>query len=149
MTGELIAAHLNAQILPTVVGVTLVSAGTHVFLRQADAPGLGRSVSPVILCAVGAAVGAGSALTGTSGPVLLVPLLIGLGAPVLASLGLSQAIQIPIAVMASLGNLWAGSLNWRLAGLLSHGLVLGTPIGVPLAHKLPALFCSGSSPSPL
>lgn len=65
--------------------------------------------------------------------------MIGLGA-LLASLGLSQAIQIPIAVMASLGSLWTGNLNWRLAGLLSLGLIPGAPIGVPLAHKLPAHF---------
>lgn len=140
LIGALIATHLNGQILLALVGVTVVSAGARVFARQPHAPAPGRSVSPVILCVVGAAVGAGSALTGTSGPVLLVPLLIGLGTPVLASVGLSQAIQIPIAVMASLGNLWSGSLNWRLAGVLSLGLALGAPIGVPLAHKLPAHF---------
>jgi len=48
---------------------------------------------------VGAVTGFLSALTGTGGPVVLVPVLLWLEVPVLIAIGLAQAIQLPIAVL--------------------------------------------------
>jgi uncharacterized membrane protein YfcA len=82
----------------------------------------------------------GSALTGTGGPVLLVPLLMWWGAPVLTSVGLSQAIQVPIAVMASVGNVWTGSLDVPLTAVLSLGVACGAAVGARIAHAVPASY---------
>jgi uncharacterized protein len=60
--------------------------------------------------------------------------------PVLAAVGLSQAIQIPIAGLASAGNLIAGNLDPRLALLLSIGLIVGSAAGARIAHALPSLL---------
>jgi uncharacterized membrane protein YfcA len=78
-----------------------------------------------------------SALTGTGGPVVLVPILISLDVPVLASIGLAQAIQLPIAAAATLGNWLSGVLDLKLALLLAAGIAIGTWLGAEAAHALP------------
>ena len=44
-------------------------------------------------------------LSGTGGPLVLVPILTFLSMPLLAVIGLSQAIQIPIAVFATIESM--------------------------------------------
>jgi uncharacterized membrane protein YfcA len=58
----------------------------------------------------------------------------------LLSLGPSQAIQVPITPMASLGNLWTGSLDLVLAALLSVGVTFGSLADARVAHAVPAVF---------
>jgi hypothetical protein len=53
---------------------------------------------------------------------------------------LSQAIQVPIALMATLGNVWSGSLELLLAGVLSVGVAIGTVAGARIAHAVPAAY---------
>jgi hypothetical protein len=87
--------------------------------------------------AIGLATGFGSAISGTGGPLIAVPLTIYLGLPVLAAVGLSQAIQIPIAVFASVGNWMAGTLNLGLSALIASAMVTGSLVGATLMHRLP------------
>jgi len=89
------------------------------------------------LTVIGAATGLLSALTGTGGPLVLLPMLMALQAPVLTSLGLAQAIQLPIAAAATAGNLFAGLLDVRLGLTLAGGIALGTWVGAKAAHRLP------------
>ena len=114
-------------------------AGLRALLRRAGGGGRGRALPISMLMPIGLAVGIGSALTGTGGPVLLVPLLMWLDVPVLAAVGLSQVIQIPIAGLASAGNLWAGQLDIGLGLLLGVGIAVGTVVGVRVAHAVPSL----------
>lgn len=86
--------------------------------------------------AVGAFTGFLSALTGTGGPVVLVPVLLWLEAPVLIAIGLSQAIQLPIAVLATVSNAANGTLDLLLALTLGVGLSVGAWFGARLAHSL-------------
>ncbi len=141
LLGAVLAAHTGGEILLMLVGATVVFAGWRVLRRQSGGPDHGavRFESP-LLVGIGAAVGIASAVTGTGGPVLLVPLLMWWGVPVLASVGLGQAIQVPIALMASLGNFWTGSLDLPLAALLSIGITLGSAVGARVAHAVPAVF---------
>jgi len=87
--------------------------------------------------AVGALVGLLSAMTGTGGPLILVPLLLSVGYPVLTAVGLGQAFQIPVAVLATAGTYAMGSLDLHLGAVLSIGLVAGSLIGAKIAHKAP------------
>jgi len=139
--GALLVAHTRGDILLLLVGATVAFAGWRV-LRQAASKPDSRDVrlAPLLRAGIGAAVGIGSALTGTGGPVLLVPLLMWLGVPVLTAVGLSQAIQVPIALMASLGNFWTGSLELPLTALLSIGVTFGSAVGARIAHAVPAHF---------
>ena len=87
---------------------------------------------------IGLVTGFGSALTGTGGPLILVPSAVYIGLPVLTAIGLGQVIQIPIAMFASTANWLADSLDLRLAFYIAAGMVVGTLVGAQLAHRLPA-----------
>ena len=54
-------------------------------------------------------------LSGTGGPLVLVPILIAIKLPVLTAVGLSQVIQIPVAVASTFGNILYGELDFVLA----------------------------------
>lgn len=138
--GALLAAHLSSGVLLVCIGAAVLLSGLRALLRRTGSGETSRALPLAMLLIIGFAVGVGSAVTGTGGPVLLVPLLMWLRVPVLAAVGLSQAIQIPIAGLASLWNLFAGDLDPRLALLLSIGLALGTAIGARIAHALPSLL---------
>lgn len=78
------------------------------------------------LVGLGAAVGFGSALTGTGGPVLLVPALLALGIAPLTAVAVSQAVQLPVVGAASVGYVQAGLTDLRLGSLL--GLAAGAGV---------------------
>jgi hypothetical protein len=78
-----------------------------------------------------------SALTGTGGPLVLVPILVALDVPMLASIGLAQAIQLPVAAAATGGFLLSGLLDVPLASALAAGIALGTWLGAKAAHAFP------------
>lgn len=98
----------------------------------------------LISCAVGVVDGVGSALTGTSGPVVLLPILFFLTSvlddydwPVKAALGAAQLVQVPIALFASAGNILLGSsVSYLLALSLAIGLCIGVPFGVSWSRKM-------------
>ena len=139
--GSMIAVHTREQILLALVGITVAFAGWRILRRRAEGAEREANVpQPLVLVAIAVAVGIASALTGTGGPVLLVPLLMWLSVPVLTSVGLSQAIQIPIAFMATAANAWTGNLDWRLGAWLSIGVTLGSAIGARVAHAVLAAF---------
>jgi uncharacterized membrane protein YfcA len=78
-----------------------------------------------------------SALSGTGGPLVLVPILIWLDFQVLTAVGLSQVIQLPIALLATAGNLLYDSLDVALGGFLAIGLAVGVWAGAQIAHAMP------------
>lgn len=88
------------------------------------------------LLAIGVAVGCGSSLSGTSGPVLLIPVLTLLRAPALAAVSASQVIQVPIASAGTLGYAIHGNVHLGLGlalGVLGTAGVFG---GARIAHSL-------------
>jgi len=80
----------------------------------------------------------GSALTGTGGPVLLLPILMFANVPALAAIGVSQAIQLPIAIFATAGFLLFGSIDIELGVQLGLIMAVGVIIGAQIAHKVSA-----------
>eukprot|EP00041_Stephanoeca_diplocostata_P021185 m.488042 g.488042 ORF g.488042 m.488042 type:complete len:295 (-) comp21761_c0_seq7:39-923(-) len=88
---------------------------------------------------VGFIDGLGSALTGTSGPVILLPMLFSLSWGVLDALGSAQVVQAPIATAATVAfvTLRPGTIDFVLGGCLSAGLVPGAIIGAAIAHHVP------------
>ncbi|MFT5220008.1 MAG: putative membrane protein YfcA [Gammaproteobacteria bacterium] len=97
-----------------------------------------RQLSPLQFILIGFVTGFGSAITGTGGPLILIPIAIFLGLPVLTAIGLSQAIQLPIAAFASVGNWLSGNLNFELALVIAAVMVVGSLGGAILVHRLPA-----------
>jgi len=98
--------------------------------RVAAAPG------PLALIAIGAVTGFGSAMTGTGGPLILVPVLVWLGLPTLTAVGLSQAVQLPLAALATTGNLLYGRVDFVVGGAIAAALIAGVAIGARLAHAM-------------
>lgn len=137
LTGAFLLPWFSAPILELLVAVLLVATGIDALRgkRLPEPEGIPRADAKYIL--IGFFVGLGSALTGTGGPLLLVPILIWLGVPVLTTIGLSQAIQIPIAMMSTAGNFALGTLDLKLGLLLGLLLSIGAFIGARSAHVLP------------
>jgi uncharacterized membrane protein YfcA len=86
--------------------------------------------------ATGVVVGFGSALTGTGGPVLLVPVLLALGVPALTTIAAGQLIQLPIVGFATLGYAAHGSVHFGLGSLLGGLAGAGALLGTRLARRL-------------
>jgi hypothetical protein len=128
---------VSPALLELGIGLLTAGAGLHALLA-----GNGESEGAPVeragpLAAIGAFVGFGSAVTGTGGPLLLVPIMLWLNVPILTAIGLSQAIQLPIATLATIGNAVYGALDLRLAALLAVALAAGSWIGAKVAHLTP------------
>jgi uncharacterized membrane protein YfcA len=139
LAGAFLAARLSGDLLLVLVGAAVAFSGLRALLRRdGETARAAYTLTPVLLLVIGVGVGAASAVTGTGGPVLLVPLLLWLRAPVLAAVGLSQTVQIPIAGLATAANLWEGQLDLRLGLVLGLGLAIGAAVGARIAHALPS-----------
>ncbi len=95
-------------------------------------------LSNLNLALIGLLTGAGSALSGTGGPLLLVPILVWLHVPVLTAVGLSQVIQLPVAALASTGNYVHGSVDFTVGVGVAALLMIGVAVGARLAHRVSA-----------
>ena len=89
-----------------------------------------------MLLALGVAVGLGSALTGTGGPVLVLPLLMLLRQPVVFAVVAAQAVQLPVALASSTVHAVEGRLDLGLAGLCGLLMLAGSIAGQRAAAGL-------------
>lgn len=137
MPAALVGARVNLALpesaLLAVLSVVMVVAGAQT-LRQSGEPAADPALRGVVLVVAGALVGFGSALTGTGGPVLLVPILLLLGAPVLTAVGVAQVVQLPVALAASAGFALFGQVDFALGTVLGLAAVAGVVVGTALAH---------------
>ena len=139
--GSLALPSIPADLVMALIALLMVLAGYDAWKKsRSSGDARAKAVEPgrAQFVLIGFITGFGSAISGTGGPLILVPVLIYLGLPVLAAVGLSQAIQIPIAAFASIGNWANGSLDFELALTLSVALVIGTLVGAVIVHRLPA-----------
>jgi uncharacterized protein len=119
------------------IGLLALGSGAHALWRlhrpdpRADRPwpGLGGQV------ALGLAVGLGSALSGTGGPVMLLPLLMLMRRPLSRAIVAAQVVQLPIAIASSATHALAGRLDWRLGAAIAIALLLGAWAGRRLARR--------------
>ena len=138
LAGALTAGILPGWWLEFCIGLLTAVSGAHSLRQQADPGREGDARLPKsILAAGGAITGFLSALTGTGGPLVLIPILMWCHLPVLMAIGLAQAIQLPIAALATSGNLYTGSLDLFMGCLVAAGISFGTWGGSKLAHRLP------------
>jgi uncharacterized protein len=132
-------AALPEALLMALLATLMVLTGADVLLRGSRSSGGGaRRLGAPALLAIGAFVGFGSALTGTGGAVLLVPVLLLLQVPVLAAVGAAQAVALPIVAFSTAGFLLYGSVDFALgtaAGLVGAA---GVVAGARIAHAAPA-----------
>lgn len=122
--------------LALLVGIQQLLA-RRVSAEGAPAVGRDRRLGTGWLILIGVVVGFGSALTGTGGPVLLVPLLLLLGVEPLLTVAVSQAVQLPVVVSATVTYLEAGLVDTELGSALGVAAAGGTFLGAALAPRLP------------
>ena len=66
----------------------------------------------------------------------IVPILVSLNVGAHAAIGFSQAVQMPLALLATAGNLAYGTVDLFVGGTVASGLVVGGYLGAQLAHIL-------------
>ncbi len=145
-SGAVPGAFLGAALLPWVPGQALLwaiaamlaASAWRVLGRRPAMPGDDRWPSAATLGLSGFVVGVVSALTGTGGPVTLMPLLTWLGAGPRRAVPLCQSIALPIAAFASFGYAVGAHLDWRLVGWLAASTTLGVVLGARAAARVAA-----------
>lgn len=138
--GSVSLLSIPAVVVMLLVAALMIVSGLDALIkayRKRDAERRARQLNPAQLIVIGLVTGFGSAITGTGGPLILVPIIIFLGLPVLTAIGLAQAIQLPIAAFASIGNYLSGNLNFDLVAIIATVLVVGAFCGAILVHRLP------------
>jgi hypothetical protein len=129
---------LSAAALTIVLATLIVLSGLNALFNRSKADSIKPPIAGRWLVLIGLAVGFGSALTGTGGPVLLMPILVAINVPTLAAIGVSQAIQLPLAIFATIGFALYGQIDLRLGLTLGIVQAVGVVIGAGIAHSLPA-----------
>lgn len=139
MLGALSNAVLPAEVLTVLLATLITATGVNALAKAPSTERAAHSFSPLLLLQLGAVVGFGSALTGTGGPVLLVPILVFLRAPTLSAIGVSQVVQIPVAIFSTLGYVLFGRVDFFLGTTLGLVAAAGVVIGTSIAHAVPIL----------
>ena len=120
-----------------IAGLTLFS-GLQALFGKAQADRAASSLNLGVLVAVGLVVGFGSALSGTGGPLILLPILMWLRVPMLTALGAAHLAQVTVATFATVGNLAFGELDVQIALAMGILLAAGVALGAMVAHRVPA-----------
>lgn len=133
----------NQLLLEACLGLLTFLSGLNSLRKQKVVEVDDAKLSNGVLLTVGGITGFLSSLTGTGGPLVLVPVMISMSVPVLTAVGLSQAIQLPVAIAATLGNILYGKLDLTLGGILAASLTVGSWFGAKLAHAVPRTLLRG------
>jgi hypothetical protein len=144
--GAMPGAYLGAatlSILPgkaveLIIGILIILAGIHSLAGNIEGTAGRESLGNPRLAAIGLVTGFGSAITGTGGPLVLVPILVWLQVPVLTAIGLTQVIQVPIAILATTGNFVHGTIDVPLGVGIAIVLMVGVAVGAYIAHRTSA-----------
>ena len=84
----------------------------------------------------GAITGLASTLTGTSGPLVAMPLLALSGVPIRERIRAGQVAQLPIALTAALVLVGAGAVGWRVALTSAVALAVGVLAGMRVTPRV-------------
>src|SRR5690606_29461913 len=134
----LLVHRFDVRVVLALVIVTIFFAGLRGLLSQRivleETTKQPLATGPLV--GMGFLVGVGSALTGTGGPVLLIPLLMLLHQPLRTAIVMGQAVQLPIALGAITVHARAGSLDWVLGSTLGMILVVASLAGQWAARRI-------------
>jgi uncharacterized membrane protein YfcA len=137
IVGAITNIALPGRAITVVVAVMLGAAALQAFRGVPADQTRQRVLGVAALLVIGLIVGFGSTLSGTGGPVLLIPVLLLVGAGATMAVSSSQPIQIPIAVFGTASFLLYGVLDWKLATALGIVQAAGAVIGARLSNRLP------------
>jgi uncharacterized protein len=137
--GALVGAWANGLLsqdaLKLILAVLLVATGSYAVAGARDERAR-RELGAAAMVGVGLGVGFGSALTGTGGPVLVVPTLLLLGLPALTAVGIGNLVQLPVAGFGTLGFLISGEVDLLVGFGLGLVAATGVLVGASIAHSV-------------
>ena len=136
--GSFALAYLPSLVVQLILAAVCIASGIRFLLfgtRQSDSES-SLQQRKGILFAIGVFTGFGSALTGTGGPMILMPCLLALRVDIKQAVGLAQVVQIPIGILATAGNLLLGTLDFGVALPLTATVVVGASIGAIFAQRI-------------
>ena len=134
--GAWVVDQVSAKVLQAILCFLTLSSGLYALLKPVPA-GCDRQITPWQLGPIGAVTGFLSALTGTGGAVVLMPILLSMRVAPLTAIGLSTAVQLPIAITATLGNYVTGNLDLQMGLIMFFTFAIGMRTGAVTAHVLP------------
>lgn len=138
--GALLLSMLSGVLVKLIIAAFVLAAGTNALIKTPDIERDARKSGVVWLLLIGFVVGVCSSISGTGGPLVLVPLLVWLQWPVLMAVGLSQLIQLPVSLLATAGNMRYGYVDFKLGLGIAVVMIVGVVLGARLAHRLPSVF---------
>ena len=139
LLGSLVLVYINPSFLKIFIATLIIFSAVRELIVQNDKGLETKSVqlSKTISLSIGLVTGLLSALSGTGGPLILIPILMWLGTNAALAVGLSQVIQIPISLVASLGNYSNDLIVWDITIWTASGVAFGSIVGSYIAPKLP------------
>ncbi len=134
---------LSQEVLQLALSIFLAAIGVFALLREHfTLLQRGLLVKPVnfrgrlLFSLLGVKVGLISGLLGVGGPVLLVPILVALGWPMLLSVGVSQVVSVFSAVSGATSYLLQGRVELMIAIIALSGELMGVFCGGFVAHRI-------------
>ena len=134
--GSFLSSVISARGLELFIAVLIIFVGANAVMSGGQVVDNQKSLNKTTLVGLGTVTGIGSALSGTGGPLILVPILVWLKVPVLTAVGLSQAVQLPVATLATVGNFIYGYIDISIGITLALALMAGASIGARVAHSV-------------
>jgi uncharacterized membrane protein YfcA len=136
IVGARVNVALQTSILSIILAALIIISGLNALLKRVEVWQPETAINRPALLSIGIVSGFGSALTGTGGPVLLLPIMLFLKTPALVAIGISQAIQLPIAAFASVGFTLFGEIDYKLGALLGLVQAIALIAGARIAHTV-------------
>ena len=145
LVGTPLGAWINILIARKLFGLILIAlvvlALSLMWWRERHGINLtGRHPSLIVTAGVGLAIAVGAGIVGIGGPMLTVPVLVGLGVPILESLAAAQAQSLVVASVGTAAYVAAGAVHWSLAAVVGIPEMLGVVAGWAIAQRVPQLL---------
>ena len=134
--GAAAASAVPAFALELLIALLIIASALNSLRGSGPVSRVPRTLARRALFVIGVLTGIASSMSGTGGPLVLVPILLWLHVPVLAAVGLSQVIQLPISAFATAGNILYGAIDVAVAAALSMLLMIGVWFGARIAHRM-------------
>ena len=125
----------NALLIPALAALIMAS-GLYTLAARPKGMRAVSSLAHGLLVLLGLLTGFASALTGTGGPVVLVPVLMFMNVHALAAIAVSQVVQVPIAASAAIGFDLFGEIDLTLGTMLGIIQSVGVVVAARIAHTL-------------
>jgi uncharacterized membrane protein YfcA len=136
LLGTMTLDWLPGRLVRLFVAAAAMVSGLHAMLNQGRPSAKPRTLGNAPLAALGFVVGWGSAISGTGGPVMLIPMLLILGIAPATAVGFGLAAHLPIIVAATAVHFVAGRIDFPLGAVLGGLMVIGTLVGTWLFSRL-------------